>query len=169
MLLDVQVICKNFSAFLSTLARSNLKWRYTFVEGNNILPLFHREFPQRKLVVSNVGWLILWSIHQRRSKGVLRCSKVSCGRVSFLIKLQACACNFVKTETLAQVFSCEFCEISKNTFFTEQLQTTTSAFCGIILKSATYDCDSKSELWLKKDRTTKFSLFSFFSFFFFYF
>ena len=27
----------------------------------------------------------------------------------------------VKKETLAQVFSCEFCEISKNTFFTEPL------------------------------------------------
>ena len=35
-------------------------------------------------------------------------------RVSFLIKLQAC--NFIKKETLAQVFSCELCEISKNTF-----------------------------------------------------
>ena len=27
------------------------------------------------------------------------------------------ACNFIKKETLAQVFSGEFCEISKNTFF----------------------------------------------------
>ena len=27
------------------------------------------------------------------------------------------ACNSIKKETLAQVFSCEFCEISKNTFF----------------------------------------------------
>ena len=26
------------------------------------------------------------------------------------------ACNFIKKETQAQVFSCEFCEISKNTF-----------------------------------------------------
>ena len=26
------------------------------------------------------------------------------------------ACNFIKKESLAQVFSCEFCEISKNTF-----------------------------------------------------
>ena len=26
------------------------------------------------------------------------------------------ACNFIETETLAQVFSCEFWEISKNTF-----------------------------------------------------
>ena len=49
-------------------------------------------------------------------------------KVSFLIKLQAeawnfvkketlaQAWNFVKKETLAQVFSCEFCEISKNAF-----------------------------------------------------
>ena len=45
-----------------------------------------------------------------------------CASVSFLIKLQAC--NFIKKETLAQVFSCEFYEISKNTFFTEHLWTT---------------------------------------------
>ena len=31
------------------------------------------------------------------------------------------AYNFVKKETLAQVFSCEFCEISKNALFTERL------------------------------------------------
>ena len=36
--------------------------------------------------------------------------------VSILINLQAWACNFIKIETLARVFSCEFCEISKNTF-----------------------------------------------------
>ena len=38
----------------------------------------------------------------------------TCARVSFLIKLQAC--NFIKKETLAQVFSCEFCEVSKKPF-----------------------------------------------------
>ena len=32
-----------------------------------------------------------------------------------------------KKETVAQVFSCEFCEISKNAFFTEPLWTTASA------------------------------------------
>ena len=36
------------------------------------------------------------------------------------------ACNFIKKETLAQVFSCEFYEISKNTFFTEHLWATAS-------------------------------------------
>ena len=58
----------------------------------------------------------------------------TCVRVSFLIKLQAESCNFikretcefVKKETLAQVFSCEFSEISKNTFFTEHILVTTS-------------------------------------------
>ena len=43
----------------------------------------------------------------------------TCARVSFLIKLQAC--HFIRKQTLAQVFSCEFCEFSKNTFFTEHL------------------------------------------------
>ena len=39
-------------------------------------------------------------------------------RVSLLIKLQApaLAYNFIKKETLTQVFSCEFCGISKDTF-----------------------------------------------------
>ena len=50
----------------------------------------------------------------------------TCTRVSFSIKLQAEAYNYIKKETLAQVFSCEFCEISKNTFFTEHLWDTAS-------------------------------------------
>ena len=36
------------------------------------------------------------------------------------------ACNFIKEGTLTQVFSCEFCEISKNTFFTEHILATAS-------------------------------------------
>ena len=35
--------------------------------------------------------------------------------IYFVRKLQALG-NFIKKETLAQVFSCEFCEISKNIF-----------------------------------------------------
>ena len=34
----------------------------------------------------------------------------------FFNKAAGLACNFIK-KSLAQVFSCEFCEISKNTFF----------------------------------------------------
>ena len=44
------------------------------------------------------------------------------------------ACNFIKKETLAQVFSCEFCEISKNTFsYRTPLD---DCFCRIEKKSA---------------------------------
>ena len=39
----------------------------------------------------------------------------TCAKVSFLIKLQAWG-NFIKKETLAQLFSSEFGEISKNPF-----------------------------------------------------
>ena len=40
--------------------------------------------------------------------------------------------DFIKKETPAQVFSCEFGEISKNTLFTEHLCTTASDFiCGV--------------------------------------
>ena len=35
--------------------------------------------------------------------------------------------NFIKKEILAPVFSCEFCENSKNTFFTEHLHLWTTA------------------------------------------
>ena len=38
----------------------------------------------------------------------------------------ALAYNFIKKETLAQVFSCEFCKIFKNTLFTEHLWATAS-------------------------------------------
>ena len=36
------------------------------------------------------------------------------------------ASNVIKKETPKQVLSCEFCELFKNTFFTEQVQTTAS-------------------------------------------
>ena len=64
---------------------------------------------------------------------------VSKGRLSHLTKLSSLpvvfckkgvfrnrpeACNFIKKEALAQLFSCEFYEISKNTFFTEHHRTT---------------------------------------------
>ena len=54
-------------------------------------------------------------------KGVLRnfakfTGKHLCQSLFFLIKLQASVCNFIIKGALGQVFSCEFCEISQNTF-----------------------------------------------------
>ena len=52
--------------------------------------------------------------------------------VSFLIKLQAEACNLIKKETLAQVLSCKFCEISKNTFSYGTLPVADSEYCFLV-------------------------------------
>ena len=75
------------------------------------------------------------SSHQRCSvrKGVLRnfakfTGKHLCQSLFFnkVAGLRPHACNFIEIETLAQVFSCEFREISKNTFLTEHVWATAS-------------------------------------------
>ena len=43
------------------------------------------------------------------------------------------ACNFIKKETLAHVFSCEFCEICKNTFY---YRTPLVAASGVLINFA---------------------------------
>ena len=78
-------------------------------------------------------WVFIYSflavLSKAATRGVPKNSQNSqentCARVSCLIKLQASG-NFLKKETLAQVFSCEFCDISKNTFFAEHLRVTAS-------------------------------------------
>ena len=78
--------------------------------------------------------LLYRSSHRRCSlkKVFLKISRNSqentCARVSFLIKLHTFglrlkACKFIKKETLAQAFSCEFCENFKNSaIFIEHLR-----------------------------------------------
>ena len=43
------------------------------------------------------------------------------------------ACNFIKKATLAQVFSCEFCEIYQNTFY---YRTPLVAASGVVINFA---------------------------------
>ena len=83
----------------------------------------------------------------------------TCPRVSFLIKLQVSGpqpCNFIKTETLAQAFSGEFCEISKKTFFTEHLWATASMlfknlpFCVGYWHVLEYDLGGPTQITLAK-------------------
>ena len=49
---------------------------------------------------------------------LLSIHEVFCKKKLFL-EISQKACNFIKKETLAPVFSCEFCEISKNKLSTE--------------------------------------------------
>ena len=79
----------------------------------------------------------------RRSRSEVFCKKVfleisqnlpenTCARVSFLIKFQALGlrpATLLKKNTLAQVFSCEFCEISKNNYFYRTPLVATSGLC----------------------------------------
>ena len=46
----------------------------------------------------------------------------TCARISFLTKLQAWGLRFYQKEPLAQVISYKFSEISKDTYFTENLR-----------------------------------------------
>ena len=93
---------------------------------------FLKEFTQTQILQIFYWYPVNNAISRQESEAATRvapCKKVfleisqnsqenTCARVSFL--------NFIKKEALAQVFSCEFCEISKNTFFTEYIWTTAS-------------------------------------------
>ena len=67
---------------------------------------------------------VLWSLNFLR-KSVLKNFAKFTGNL-FFNKVTSQACNFIKKDTSTQVFSCEFCEIFKKTFFTEHLQSTAS-------------------------------------------
>ena len=56
----------------------------------------------------------------------------TCARAPFLIKFQALAYNFIKKETLAQVFSFEFCEILRTPVL-YNISVTASKICFEIL------------------------------------
>ena len=75
---------------------------------------------QLKVATRGVLWKKLFLKISQNSQ------KNTSARVSFLIKLQASELQLYKKETLALVFSWEFCEIFKNTFFTEHLRTAAS-------------------------------------------
>ena len=76
--------------------------------------LFYLTFCPQQIVWIN--YIKIWSLlrpqvtYQPHSKGTFRSSR-----------LEAESCIFIKKETLPQLYSCEFCEIFKNTFFTEHL------------------------------------------------
>ena len=69
-----------------------------------------------------------------RSRSIIKCvlknfansQESTSATVSFLIILLDSACSFIKKDTNALVFSCEFCEVFKNNIFTEHLWATTS-------------------------------------------
>ena len=85
----------------------------------------------------------------------------TCATVSFFIKLHTEACNFIKNETLSQAFSCEFCKISKSTFFTKHFRTTASEkwlFSYLIRIHTCFFCASNFTYAVKLKLYREFSL-----------
>ena len=90
---------------------------------NIVLTLFKRndsDIRSTGLDVLFVPFLLIFrSSHQRCSvrKGVRRNFVIFTGKHLCQSLFFDKVANFIEIETLAQIFSCEFCEISKNTFF----------------------------------------------------
>ena len=71
------------------------------------------------------------------------------------------ACNFIKKETLAQVFSYEFCEIPKNTFLYRTAPVTASEtnFHWVFVEQRTKQKEKREEWWEEAKLFTRYSLF----------
>ena len=96
------------------------KWRGRFVE----LEHFNKDFVKntRKRGSRFLLDTLEWNGNLKQSSRDVKIGENRCSQKFHKIRRKAPvpqACNFIKKETLAQGFSCKFCEISKNTFFTE--------------------------------------------------
>ena len=112
-------LCNNLNKNLC----GNISWSMNYVSSNK----------------NNINEYISRSSHQRCSikKCVLRnfakfTGKHLCQSLFFNKVAGLRPATLLKKETLAQVFSCEFYEISKNTIFTEHLWTTASVYLNFL-------------------------------------
>ena len=109
----IQVFCCKYAKFKNVFLKNTTGGCFcVYKSGNwwhfqyNIFRSSHRRCSEER---------VFWEIPQNSQEN-------ACARASFLIKLQGSSCNFTKKEALEQMFSCEFCELSKNTFFAKHRQ-----------------------------------------------
>ena len=135
-IMELKIVARTvFMLFLTTVPK-NLE--STFSQSNpqinHLLQAFNQEFVRVGEFSQNQDILINISTATQEKKGpvwkkfgylllqkfkncILSIEAVapSCSVKKMFLEISQ-ACNFIKKETLAQVFSCEFCESSKNTF-----------------------------------------------------
>ena len=115
-------------------------WKF-FLYKNNVYNINLHRCDIAKAILSQ---LVTEAVSRRCSvkKTFLEISQNSqentCARVPFLIKLRALAFNFIKNETLTKVFSCEYCEISKNTFCYRTAPVAASVVTSIKIEGFSY-------------------------------
>ena len=108
----------------------HLCWGFSFIKVAGLhASNYVNKGLQHRYFLFNIGKFLGSVLHEKVFLEISQNSQENtCARVIFLIKSQteAGAYNFINKETLAQVFSCEFCKISKNTLLTEHLWATAS-------------------------------------------
>ena len=90
------------------------------------------------IILPEIGVMIQQIVRKKKRPGLIKSSRpeVFCKKV--FLEISQKACNFIKKETLAQVFSCEFCQISSwwlllfNVHF-QYSQSKTTALKGSVL------------------------------------
>ena len=111
---------------LSFAPDKRLNWQTEALVKNELLHFTSSRFSKSFKELKEAIYYILYNRCLREFTHNLAKSFKINWKKSYLVKLHApvwkfskvtCSCNFIKKETLAQVFSCQFCEIFKNTFF----------------------------------------------------
>ena len=121
----INVNCYSLWAMNLLLSNENIA-KGLSVPLSNFQKILHAEVSLKRVCVQNRSCDRSCSMKKSVLRNFAEFTRKHLCHSLFLNKVAGLACNFIKKETLAQVFSCEFCEISKNTFFTEQLWTTAS-------------------------------------------
>ena len=112
--------------------------------GNVYLEFFIQGFYQHLTEIGQLNWLdktsllsgliIEFNLEICRRKKTFKHLKNNCRiKCLFIFVSYISALQLIKKEALAQVFSCEFCEISKNNLFTEHRWTAASESNIVIL------------------------------------
>ena len=115
----IKIICRRDVLDFNTAQIYSIKPQIRFCAGLNpscgVLEIFHgRNLWQlfwMEIKLTIFRWSIIPQKQFTEATTKQNAQENTCTRV----------CNFIKKETLAQVFSWEFCEISKNTLFREHL------------------------------------------------
>ena len=84
-------------------------WGFLVLFGAFLLVKSYRKKSLKNGLITSLYILLKWK--RKGQKSFAKLQENTCARV-----LKSQACNFIKKEALAEVFSCEFCEIFKNIF-----------------------------------------------------
>ena len=83
------------------------RWAQTWTSGSVYFTMLY----SNKFLKAAIGSVLLKKVFLKISQNS---QENNCARISFLIKLHALACNFIKKATLSKMLSCEFWGIFKN-------------------------------------------------------